>query len=43
MKKMYTTPHTEQTELLPMHRLLGASGGDLGISKTPADSSKKVW
>lgn len=41
-KKMYTTPHTEQTELLPMHRLLGASG-DLGISKTPADSSKEVW
>lgn len=36
-KKMYKTPHTEQTEMLPMHRILGSSG-DIGINPiTPAD------
>ena len=43
MKAMYTTPHTEQTELLPTHRILGASQGDISISETAADPSQSVW
>ena len=39
---MYKTPQTEQSELLPMHNLVGASG-DVGISETPADPSKEVF
>ena len=40
MKKMYTTPKTEQSKLLPLRHMLSVSSTVFsGISETPGDPS----